>query len=287
MSSKIIPAEDSEEWQSWSLNTFETSGAKSLRGLRPEDLRARLAAAAAELEAKEQAELEAQAAAEAAAAEDEAAAAEAELTAGENEAVSVETVDIEPARIYPTAAEIEAIHQEAFQAGYEAGHKAGFETGQRLGLEQSELAVRAEFSPAFQSFVQVQEKVEESLKDLDKKLATTILDLALDCARRIVAQEIAVNEQVILGIIRQAVAALPEDMGQARLRLHPDDIATVQRYADGDSRTRSWTLIADPSIERGACDIETPTARLDLSLKQRWSQLCASLGVNGNVVQNR
>lgn len=283
MSSKIIPAEDSEDWQSWSLNTFDSAGSKSLRGLRPEDLRARLAAAAAELEAQEKAEAEA-------AAEDELEApaqVAADTAIEENEPVSVETVDIEPARIYPTAAEIEAIHQEAFQAGYEAGHKAGFETGQRLGMEQSELAVRAEFSPAFQSFVQVQEKVEESLKDLDKKLATTILDLALDCARRIVAQELVVNEQAILGVIRQAIAVLPEDMGQARLRLHPDDIATVQRYADGDSRTRSWTLIADPSIERGACEIETPTARLDLSLKQRWSQLCASLGVNGNDVQNR
>lgn len=283
MSSKIIPAEESEAWQSWSMNTFESTGRSTLRGLHPDILKERLAAAVAELEAKEKAETEVALAEE----QKEVIPESVVETQSLEETVSVETVEIEPARIYPTAAEIEAIHQEAFQAGYEAGHKAGFETGQRLGLEQSELAVRAEFSPAFQYFVQMQEKVEESLKEIDQKLAATILDLALDCARRVIAQEIAVNEHAILGVIRQAISVLPDDLAQARVRLNPSDLATVERYADADSRTRTWTLVADSSIERGGCEIETPTASLDLSLKQRWAQLCASLGVSEHVAQNR
>ena len=54
-------------------------------------------------------------------------------------------------------------------------------------------------------------------------------------------------------------------------------IAPIQTALDA-LRTRGATLLADPSIERGGCFVESDIATVDARIAQRWRQAAGMLG---------
>ena len=203
----------------------------------------------------------------------------------DSDPVVVETVEIEPARIYPTAAEIEAIHQEAFQAGFEAGKTAGFEAGHKEGWQAGHTQASTEFNQAYEQFLDIQQRLQVSVTDVDQSIAPALLQLALSCAQKIVASHIQIKQDAVLDVLKQALSTLPDSIQQAKLRLHPDDIEVMKHYLSEERLSQSWQLIPDPALDRGGCLLDSPVLSIDLSLQQRWQALSNALGT-GNVSAN-
>ncbi len=159
----------------------------------------------------------------------------------------------------PTAEELEAIHQQAQQEGFDTGHAIGLEAG------------RAEAADEVARLKALLEQLENFSANAQAELAESVLDLALVVAREVARVEIAADRQRVLPVIRELIDSMPAARAPARILAHPDDIAAINSMMGVELPSEIWRVVADPNQTPGGCRIETPISRADLSLTARWA----------------
>jgi len=259
----IIPGEQLEGWSSWlpaelspSPSGFSESQLAGLDALR-RHLEGAPTAAAAE------------------AAEALAAAQQLAVPLAEEEAAPPEE-----GAAYPTASELEAIHQEAWQAGYDEGIEAGRAAGLEQGLLQGREQAVAQFAELWTPLQQLSANFARELQRVEEELSGSLLALAMQLAEKLVAEHIASQDSVIVSLLSQVLHELPASMGQARLRVHPADLAAARQFLEQETPETQWQWIEDPQMQRGGCMIDTAALRLDLRLASRLTELAQALGMN-------
>ncbi|POZ60478.1 flagellar assembly protein FliH [Chromobacterium alticapitis] len=272
----IIPGEQLESWSSWSPGSLDGFA----QALTPSQL-----VAMAQMR-KPGASL----AERIAASETEAAApvplAEAEALAEQAEA-GQELEEVDAGLGYPTAAELEAIHQEAWQAGHDAGVAAGraegFEQGEQAGREQGAAEARAELQPrleeAWQSLQSMAGGFSAELSRLEQELAQDVLRLAWQLAQKLTQQQLRRDGEALLPLLQSALSELPSTLSSARLRVNPADLDAAREFLRLETPETVWQWIEDPAIARGGCVIDTTSVRLDMTMETRLAALSLALGL--------
>lgn len=260
MSNKPVSGEDAA-WQRWDLRPIEPPAPPAF--LTPAKARARLNPVAPEAVAEPEPEV----------------VDEPEIDPRGVD-VPTEEVDIEPETLssYPTAAELEAIHQEAWQAGFEAGHAEGLDKGREEGKVAAHDELRPELQAELALLQALRTRLETSLTQLESDLAPQLLSLALECADRLVGAHVAACEDALEPLLTGALANLAGSLKQARLRVHPDDLIVARRVIEREAADASWQYIPDASVGRGGCLIDLPSGRIDLRLATRREALGEALG---------
>lgn len=191
---------------------------------------------------------------------------------------------------YPTAAELETIHQEAWQTGHDAGLASGLEQGLAQGLEQG-LAQgleqglnesRQRFAEAWAPLATLSEQFSQSVHSLESELSGALLSLATHLAERLVAAHLAANVRAIEPLLREALAALPATLAQGRLRVNPQDLEVARTFLGQERPETAWQWIEDPAVARGGCLLETPSLRQDLTLASRMQSMSKALGLESD-----
>lgn len=265
MSNKnVIPAEALGQWRSWKMDELgeKPDPVDALPGLSPEQAALLLAA----MEPPDQG-----ASAILAAAEPTLAAAPEDDPAAELAPVS--------AAAYPTAAELEAIHQEAWQAGFDAGKAEGLDRGRAEGAEQALLDAQQKFQAYWAPLSELQKSFEAELDSLSERLSAHVLALAVDCAEKLVGQVVQHDAAILQNLLADALAQLTEQTQQLRVRAHPDELATLQAFLGEQYPQWRMQWVPDATLARGGCRIDTAAASLDLSLETRMHLLRESLGL--------
>ncbi|UTH74353.1 FliH/SctL family protein [Chromobacterium sp. IIBBL 290-4] len=272
--SPIIPGEQLESWTSWSPSSLDgfTQALNPAQLMAMSQTRRPGASLAEKIAAGEGAQ------------QIPVSLAEAEAMAEREEVAEQEE---EPALSYPTAAELEAIHQEAWQTGHEAGLEAGraegFEQGLQAGQEQGAAAARAELAPqleeAWQSLRKMSDAFSAELARVEEALAGDVLKLAWQLAQKVVQRQIACDEQALLPLLQSALSELPSTLAGARLRVNPADLAAARAFLEQESPETVWQWIEDPAIARGGCVIDASSIRLDMSMETRLAALSRALGL--------
>ncbi len=152
--------------------------------------------------------------------------------------------------------EPERIREEAFAAGRAA---AEAEAAEQIAALEAELAgLRAEREAAGALAEGVERFRVEALRQAASDLAT----LALAMAGRVVGESLALDHEVLLGVINRSLERLPgEDLVSVRVR--PEDLSLLE----GRLRPRrAIRLVADPDLE-GGCILEADFGRVDASLE--------------------
>lgn len=188
-------------------------------------------------------------------------------------------VEKEPPLSYPTAAELEAIHQEAWQAGFEAGKAEGFLQGQTEGQELGKAEVVVQFNSVWQPLEGLAEEFAGELARFEVELSEHILRVAFELAQKLAVAQITLDRDAIRNVLMEAMAEWPEDLARARVRVNPGDLAVVRAMLEADAPQTVWQWIEDPSIERGGCIIDTKAVSLDLTLERRREALAVALGL--------
>ena len=152
-------------------------------------------------------------------------------------------------------------HKEAFQQGLEEGRQAG------------RAEVRAQVERLSGMFYDLAKPFEV----LDAEVERELLTLAMALARQIVRRELKTDPTQIIGIIREAIAALPVAAREVRVHLHPEDAAVVRDNLAPTESERAWTMIEDPVMARGGCQITTATSRIDARLETRLGSILSEL----------
>lgn len=163
---------------------------------------------------------------------------------------------------WPTAEELDALHQEAHREGYAAGYEEGTA---RVRMEAMQL----------NSLVN---QLNEAISRMESSVADHILHLALEIARQVTRQALAGNPDRILPVVRDALASLPEQ--HTTIVLHPEDAAVVRKHMPEPLARGEVRVIEDPRTERGGCTLETGSSQIDATVPTRWRRVMEAMGTH-------
>ena len=152
-------------------------------------------------------------------------------------------------------------------------HKEAFEQGLAEGREAGRAEVHAQVERLAGMFYDLAKPFEV----LDAEVERELLTLAMALARQIVRRELKTDPTQIIGIIREAIAALPVAARDVRVHLHPEDATVVRQHLAPTESERAWAIVEDPVMARGGCQITTATSRIDARLETRLGAILSDL----------
>lgn len=164
-----------------------------------------------------------------------------------------------------TAGVLEDLQQEAYREAYSQGLRDGFAAGQ----EQ----VRMQVDRLSQLLTDLARPMEE----LDAQVSEQLVALAVALARQLVRRELRQDPTQIISIVREAIGQLPVAARDVRVQLHPEDAAIVREHLATATHERAWTLVEDPMMMRGGCQVVTAASHVDARLETRLGALLSEL----------
>ncbi len=180
---------------------------------------------------------------------------------------SFDTLSGEPpaaaARADAEAAEkVRHIHQHAYQAGHADGLREG--TQKSTADAQRLLAVLA--------------GVRQQSNEINQNLADDLLGLALEIARQMMRQALAVRPELIVPVIQDALARVAQPVAQATITLQPEDAGLVREHLGAELAADGWRIVEDASLARGGCLLRTTGSQVNATSGARWQHIAAALG---------
>lgn len=168
-----------------------------------------------------------------------------------------------------TAEKIERIqaqaYKEAYDAGFAKGHAEGIGAGQQEIQRQTALLSR------------LLDGLSQPFLDLDEQVEQEVVQLALTIARNLVRRELKADPGQIVGLVKEALSALPVASQSVRIFLHRDDVAVVKDALAGNEMERSWSVQEDPTLNPGDCRVLSENSEVDATLERRVAAIVAQL----------
>ena len=143
----------------------------------------------------------------------------------------------------------------------EAARQEGFETGRADGVAETAVALAAAHAEAAR---------------LVAEAGPTAIALATKMAEKIVGRAVALAPETMAEIAGEALAGCRPGAGTVRVRIHPDDLPPVEARREAlEARAPAATLelVADETVGRHGCVIETPQGRVDARLETQLAAL--------------
>lgn len=184
-----------------------------------------------------------------------------------------------------TARQLEALQKQAydegFQQGKEEGYQAGFQQAQEAGRQQGLLDGQQEVAQIVLRFEQIMKFLAQPLEKMNQCVEEELFSLSMATAKQIIRREIQADPGQIVAVIKEAIHALPSGTNKIKVYLHPAD-AQIARESLKLSQTTEddeqlWTIIEEPILTRGGCQIETESSQIDASIETRLAEIAAQI----------
>jgi flagellar assembly protein FliH len=194
------------------------------------------------------------------------------------EARESETVELddEPTPIL-TVDEIEAMqkqaYDEAFAQGKMHGFQQGFDEGSKKGYEDNLHLLQSQAA----TMVSLLTSLSEPFKRLDDEVEKELVKLAIAIATQMIRREIKLDPGQIVAVVRESISVLPLASQKISLKLHPEDAELVRSALALDEMSASWTLVEDPLITRGGCEVDTDISHVNATVEHRLAAVIATL----------
>ena len=166
--------------------------------------------------------------------------------------------------VLPTAADIERMHIEAHQQGYAAGYEEGIAEARQCAERMNALMAR----------------LQEALQEIDQHVADQLLATSVEIANQVVRQSLRIKPELLLPVVREAVAGLYQHLGHPALFAHPDDAALIRTHLADQLAHNNWRIVEDASMTVGGCRVELGASELDATLETRWRRVIESIGIS-------
>jgi flagellar assembly protein FliH len=175
-----------------------------------------------------------------------------------------------PAPEKPPAPDIGAQLHAARQGGYQDGYRDGL-----AALEQFKQSFAAQITA---QIGQLTQSYGQELDALQQDMARALAVSATHLARQIVRSELQARPELVGMVAQEALDTLLMSARQITVRVHPQDHPLVAQGAADVLSSRGARLLADASISRGGCLVESDIGVVDASVAARWKRAVASLG---------
>jgi len=164
--------------------------------------------------------------------------------------------------------------EEGRGAGFAQGHAQGREQGYAEGLAQG----RAQAAEERAQLLRMAQSFGEEIAQANEKIASDVLELALDLSKAMLKNALAVRPELVLPIVSEAIRYLPSLQQPALLYLHPADAALAQTSMGDELVKAGWRVVEDAQIARGGCRVDTATNQVDATAPTRWQRITSALG---------
>lgn len=164
-----------------------------------------------------------------------------------------------------TAGVLEDLQRSAYDEAYARGLADGYSAGQGQVAAQTE------------RLAQILTDLARPLDELSAEVVEQIVALSTALARQLLRRELRTDRSQIISIVREAVGQLPVAARDIRVQLHPEDAAVVRESLAPVEQERAWTIIEDPMMMRGGCQVLTATSRVDARLDSRLGKLLTEI----------
>lgn len=157
----------------------------------------------------------------------------------------------------PTVDEVAAIQAQAHEEGFRAGLAEARDDNQRLTT--------------------LVEGVAQSVARMEREMAQTLVKLAVDLARQVIRESIAVKPELLVPLVNDALAGIARTVDPGAVYVHPSDLPLVEERLGDALAHAGWRPFADEKIERGGCRLEFAGGQVDATIATRWSRVMAQL----------
>ncbi len=185
-------------------------------------------------------------------------------------------LDDEPTPVL-TVDEIEAMqkqaYDEAFAQGKMHGFQQGFDEGSKKGYEDNLHLLQSQAA----TLVSLLESLSEPFKSLDEEVEKELVKLAIGIATQIIRREIKLDPGQIVAAVRETINVLPLSSQKISLKLHPEDAELVRSALALDDMSPSWSIVEDPLITRGGCQVDTEISHVDATVEHRLAAVIATI----------
>ncbi len=157
----------------------------------------------------------------------------------------------------PTVDEVSAIEARARDEGYRAGLDEAREGNQRIASMLT--------------------GVSTAVARMEREMAGTLVQLAVDLARQIVRESIAVRPEIVIPLVSDALSGIARTVDPGGIYVHPADLPIVEERLGDALAHAGWRPFADATIERGGCRLDFAGGQVDATVATRWKRVMAQL----------
>jgi flagellar assembly protein FliH len=159
---------------------------------------------------------------------------------------------------------VSEIEKEAYEIGFAQGQKAGAEVGEKM------------VESLLKQYAASLEELNKLRKDVFASSEHEVIRLALEIAKKIIKREVAIDEELILTLVKVALSRVA-DQALITVRVNPKDYRAIERHqssrADGGALSETVKLIEDPLVGRGGCLIETDSGTIDARIDDQLREI--------------
>ena len=163
-----------------------------------------------------------------------------------------------------TARELEEIHNQARREGFEQGLNEGRDAG------------REEFAQRLRLLDTAIQRLARPFEELDESVEQQLAQLAMLVARQLVRRELKTDPAQVIGVVREALAALPVAARDVRLAVNPEDAEMVRDALSLHHGEHAIRIVEDPVQSRGGCRVLTETSQIDATVESRLNAVIAN-----------
>ncbi|HCY14928.1 MAG: flagellar assembly protein FliH [Curvibacter sp. GWA2_64_110] len=186
----------------------------------------------------------------------------------------------EQARARVQEEQAEAFRQEGYAQGFADGSVQGHGQAMLEAQEQVNAFLNNQGQETAQQLAALVASAHAQLDAAEQVAARGLLELACELARQVLRHEISINPNALLPVIREALTPLIADSKSTVLKLHPLDMDMLQDVLRSEYPNLPLTLLADASISRGGCLVQSAGTQIDGTLEKRWARAVGQLGLN-------
>lgn len=174
----------------------------------------------------------------------------------------------------PSRWEVPAIDGSAGQGYLTAGRleelqKAAYDEAFQKGLQDGKAAGMAEVAQRAERFDELLKAMCEPFDRLDESVEQQLVELSIALVKQLFRREIKLDPSHIIGVVREAIQALPIASSNVQVHLHPDDAALVRESLSPAEGEPAWSIVEDPLIARGGCQVTTNSSQIDATAESR------------------
>jgi flagellar assembly protein FliH len=169
----------------------------------------------------------------------------------------------EPALPTAPAIDLEQIENASFENGYRQGEIAGIQIGEK------------NVDTLMQRYADAVVDIGKLKPMLYAEAEREVVKLAIEIAKKIVYREIQADREIIQALVKVALSHVA-GKSAVTVHLHPTDYTYVlehrEELTEGDSGCEV-VLLADKSIARGGCLVQTECGDIDARIEERFREV--------------
>lgn len=180
--------------------------------------------------------------------------------------------------VQPTPQELQADLQAEMERQVAAARQQGYQDGYRDGLVALDSFKESFASQVSGQITQVLASLDRELGQLEQQLAAGVARVATELARQVVRSELTLRPALVVQVAQEAIDAVLMSARHITVQLHPDDHALVAQGCAEALAARGARLLAQATVPRGGCRVESDAGVIDALVATRWAQATQALG---------